>query len=103
MTARDGLGVGVSGWARREAERRWPDTGFMFRSNNMSVYAEGLTDMAALLLSDEAVEAAARKLSGTALWAGYADEARAALLAAVSAVTATDPNTPISETGEHRG
>jgi hypothetical protein len=133
--------VDVSEWARREAEKRYPQEHYYGNLDECEAAQEagkwGIERLAALLLSDEAVSALAEKFydaeTGTVgryptTWyrAAWENTARAALLAAVSAVTTTDPdmeraerfhagsteadyafgpevtthpNTPISETG----
>jgi len=97
--------VDVSKWAKREAARRRPADGdWQWRVG----LEDGAQALAALLLSDEAVEAAAKALyidhatdgiGGSAPQIAEACErmARAALVAAVSAVTTTNTTT---ETGE---
>lgn len=87
--------VDVSEWAQRETERVFGG-GAHFTAHG---YRLGLERMAALLLSDEAVEAAADQMWRNGGVVNGA-ELRLALQAAVSAVTTTNPNTPISETGE---
>jgi hypothetical protein len=97
--------VDVSEWAKREAERRypasWEDRGRTNRDDERDAFWEGAHAWADLLLSDEAAIAAAKRLA--AYFPGHEvtfDLARAVLAAAVSAVTTTNPTSPISETGE---
>ena len=94
----------VSDLAKREADLRdW-------ELSSGRAFVDGAEHMAALLLSDEAVEAAAElfytvqtgtvgKYRTSIYKEAWDTSARAALQAALTAIT-TNPETPISETGE---
>ena len=73
----------VSEWAKREAKREWPEEDW--EGHTRGAYAEGIMHLAALLLSDEAVEAAAGALWGTNEEAR--EDARNALRAALDKIT----------------
>ena len=81
----------LSEWAKREAENRyptsWEDRGRTDRDNERDAFEEGVDALAALLLSYEACEAAARRLFPEGVWKYWIDEARAALRAALAAIT----------------
>lgn len=77
--------MSVEDWARREAHQNWNT------EDKRLGYFSGLVDMADRLLSDEAVEAAGQAI----FWSPSADPdamARAALQAAIDAVTKEDGN-----------
>jgi hypothetical protein len=89
----------VDEWAKREAEREYPDAvdgSTTFRlDTERQVYMEGLLAVAALLLSDEAVEAAALSGWHPVVWSDVSEvvresertRARAALTAALTKIT----------------
>lgn len=83
----------VDEWAKREAEKRWPDAvqgATTFRlDTERQAYMQGLLDLAALLLSDEAVEAAAvdLRVKMTTTTDTFEDCYRAALTAALTKIT----------------
>lgn len=105
--------MSVESWARSEAERRypasWADRGRTDRDDERSAFEEGALALADRLLSDETVEAAAKALyeqtvrsmsnaAGVQMPAWSMDllgsidstrDARAALEAALAAVTTT--------------
>lgn len=80
--------MSVDDWARREVLKDaedWP-VDYEAEAGAGNAFMRGIVHAFDALLSDEAVEAAARSLSGTAVWSGYEDDACAALQAAVRAV-----------------
>ena len=96
----------VSDWADEMAKAWYPTSGKQSsRWNQMQVQGQGATirtakHLAALLLSDEAVEAAADQMwrNGGVV---SGSELRLALQAALNAIT--NPETPISGTTEQTG
>lgn len=111
--------MSVDDWARREAQENYPSilptnaTGHVrdgrnYRGSEIDAGVWGIVHAFDALLSDEAVEAMARRFAASGLdwthrdcgdddhdlahtnWEPYADEARAALQAAITAVTEGD-------------
>lgn len=91
--------MSVDDWARDQAEKRypatWQDRGRTDRDDERDAFKEGVSALADALLSDEAMEAAARQYWALPNWERLTkfDRARqvvfmrAALQAAVDAVT----------------
>jgi DNA-binding SARP family transcriptional activator len=86
----------VSEWAKREARGRYEVqyssilSAGAVRNAREQAFEAGAKHLAALLLSDEAVEAAAVEMFGPVWFEDERRKARKMLLAAVSAVTTTN-------------
>lgn len=98
MTERTPKPSTVDEWANRKATQRLNAVGVDMTPAEAVQYRDGLLDLAALLLSDEAVEAAARSMRDVLypeiahLVPGEAwlDRARAALTAALTKITTNE-------------